>query len=1188
MTGTPREATGLDPTMTAAPDWLGVYRANIVAKPTKRVVHAQIECAAARMLNGELAYHDVVHGLGEVVEGGADYVRDRLAHHGVVDPGVAPEANGAAAASPGVNGGADHVVQKPLRDTATADACSDAPSTSSSQPYADHARQLIVRGYGVTPVIPGTKKPGYWLTGRWIEMPGWQKLLLERAPTSDEIEIWGRRGAGLNVVCGPSSKGLVGYDIDTDDPDIQAALLAIVPEHTRCPAKRGQKGLTLFFYGPKAQTRPWRIGKKVVAELLVAGRNSVLPPTIHPDTKSPYIWLPDRPRLDEVSPGDLPELASNIATLITEALIPFGYGKSEDASGTHSGVKPNNKTPVGAVPGSAFQRLNHAVYANTPYGKVNALAMSRLDDWVPHVGLVGYRKTPNRHEAVASWRPSNDPSLPDAKRGRALSITPEGCKDFADPHVDGGKGYTPIDLVMVVRNLDQVEAFKWFCDRLGVERAADSDLPPGDEIHAVPAVPLVPAYEINGLRGTGVEPEAVPLVPGGVPGAGDAGDDGTQVGVEPLEPVEPAENGVGDAGAAQSDDDDVGGSDQPGADETGQKVGGKSASEVRVIPLASRPCFRVFKRRVVVKSGADDQGQSIKPGVWHFSISAKKKGDDGKAVGEQHWISTPLWVTGQAFDERGDKAGVEFGRTLEFINTLGRAGKWTMPMELLGGDNTEIRAVLLSKGVLISQTPYGRALFAQYLQQVVPKKRVRCSSQIGWYGLSPDLPDLFVLPDVTVGTGGDSVVFQTAERLSNQFTSAGSLAQWQQTISDWAVGNCTLTVSICAGFAGCLIVKTNAESGGIHWDGQSSMGKTVLLEASASIWGGRGFVRTWRTTANGMEGAATLSNDCLLPLDEINECEPRHIGSIAYALGNGIGKQRASREGRARSVHRWRTFVLSSGEKTLADAMLAGGIVAQAGQEVRLLNIPAERAHGVWDDLHGFADGAAFTDAIRSASRTYYGVAGRAFLEGLTGETANLREALEAIKEKFRPLVKGGQDERAAGRLALCALAGVLASKYGVVNWPEGTSINAAIEVFKAWQSRRGGGGNLEPRKICDAILDFVNAHSESRFSEMGMTPERLINNRAGWWKDASIGREYYFTSGGMHEALKDFGFDGALRVLIEVGALAKPDDSGRKTQTIRVLGRKTRVYVVNHDKLVPEDDTAKEASPPPPGADEW
>ena len=86
-----------------------------------------------------------------------------------------------------------------------------------------------------------------------------------------------------------------------------------------------------------------------------------------------------------------------------------------------------------------------------------------------------------------------------------------------------------------------------------------------------------------------------------------------------------------------------------------------------------------------------------------------------------------------------------------------------------------------------------------------------------------------------------------------------------------------------------------------------------------------------------MEGAAALFNDCLLALDEISECDPREVGAIVYSLGNGRGKQRAGRSGNARGVTRWRCFILSSGERSIATTMLEGGHRAKAGQAVRLI-----------------------------------------------------------------------------------------------------------------------------------------------------------------------------------------------------------------------------------------------------------
>jgi len=237
-------------------------------------------------------------------------------------------------------------------------------------------------------------------------------------------------------------------------------------------------------------------------------------------------------------------------------------------------------------------------------------------------------------------------------------------------------------------------------------------------------------------------------------------------------------------------------------------------------------------------------------------------------------------------------------------------------------------------------------------------------------------------------------------------------------IARQAAGNPVLLLALSAGFAGPLLAPCNAEGGGVHLVGDSSTGKTTAIEAACSIWGGPNYRRGWRTTANGMEGAAALFTDGLLALDEISESDPREVGAIVYALGNGRGKQRASRTGAAREVVRWRCFVLSSGERTIATHMLEGGHRAKAGQAVRLLDVPIARQHGAWDTLHDAASAAAFSDAIKRAAATHHGHAGRAFLEHLTADKRDFCAFLEKFKALPMFATEGDEGQPSARRPA--------------------------------------------------------------------------------------------------------------------------------------------------------------------------
>lgn len=195
-----------------------------------------------------------------------------------------------------------------------------------------------------------------------------------------------------------------------------------------------------------------------------------------------------------------------------------------------------------------------------------------------------------------------------------------------------------------------------------------------------------------------------------------------------------------------------------------------------------------------------------------------------------------------------------------------------MPMELLRGAGDDLRGELLSMGVEID--PAAKNLLANYLQAKPPKRQMRCALQVGW------CDDSFVLPDAVIGLRASGVIFQTGERNHDEHTQAGTLAGWQSEIAARAVGNPLLVLALSTSFAGPLLAKCNAEGGGIHFVGNSSTGKSTAVDAACATWGGDNFKRSWRATANGMEGAAALFNDCLLALDEISEYDPREVGGL--------------------------------------------------------------------------------------------------------------------------------------------------------------------------------------------------------------------------------------------------------------------------------------------------------------------
>lgn len=580
---------------------------------------------------------------------------------------------------------------------------------------------------------------------------------------------------------------------------------------------------------------------------------------------------------------------------------------------------------------------------------------------------------------------------------------------------------------------------------------------------------------------------------------------------------------------------------------------GDKQETIASVPLDKRPCYEVYDDWAYL-----DDGQKLRPGVYLHTIKHVAGGENQPI---DKWICSPLYIDAVTHDKNDNN----FGRLLRFLNTNGKWCYWAMPMEMLRGSGEELRGELFSKGVLFDPDPRGRNGFTKYLQFKLPPKRITCALETGWYG------DCFVLPDTVIGPSSGQIIYQNAGSVQEEYEQSGTLDSWKQEIAMLAIGNPMLMFGVSVGFSGPLLKLLNAESGGMHLVGDSSCGKTTILEAASSIWGSATYRRSWSSTANGMEGVAALYNDNLLALDEISECDPRDVGKIVYALGNGRGKQRANRSGGAKSIRHWRCAVISSGERTIRTTMAEGGMRPKAGQEIRMLDVPVMRQFGCWDDLCGRKNGAILSDAIKDAAITHYGRAGRAFLECLTHDQQSFSSRLDEIKglPEFSCPNSEGQHKRAAKRFAIVALAGEIATEYGITGWPKGAAIGAAAIAFQAWKSQRGR-GNDERRQILEQLSSFIEQHGDSRFSNHKSGDTDKTRDRAGWWRQEDDGtRTYLFNTAAMNEALSGHDLKRALDILEEAEIIPPANAKGERAKPMKIPGHgSSRLYEVGYEKL--------------------
>ena len=559
------------------------------------------------------------------------------------------------------------------------------------------------------------------------------------------------------------------------------------------------------------------------------------------------------------------------------------------------------------------------------------------------------------------------------------------------------------------------------------------------------------------------------------------------------------------------------------------------------------------------------------------------------------WVCAALNVVAAARDEDGGDWSV----VVEFRDPDGRTKREIIGRGELAGDGTEVRRRLMSAGLQMATGAKARERLQAALAGVHSSERARLAASTGWKG------GLYVLPHRSVGAAAESVIFRGRPG-GTHHGERGSLAAWREQVAAKAVGNGLLAFGLSAAFAGPLLrLMSVAEGGGFHIRGSSSTGKTTVLRAAGSVWGGGGelgFAQSWRNTDNALEAVALAHNDGLLALDELRQLDPSAAGAAAYALAAGVSKGRLRADAELKPRPTWRVMVLSAGEIGLADMIRLSPSrdKAYAGQEMRFIDLPADMGAdlGAWEVLHGAETPARFSQDLRAATDAHFGHAGPLFVERLLAH----RDKLVAKAEKIAGLFMQeeglsddtGQARRVAARFGVVAAAGELATDLDVTGWPAGEAQAAAAVLFRRWGRAFGRNVEREDQEAVDRVRAFIGRYEHSRFRLLkeGLSEadhiaedearreaestgkfregEARSLDAAGWKGNREgDGLTFYFPP----EFWRDDLFAGmdavrAARALRDAGFLLQQPCDGAKRLTckVRVTGGQARnLYAVSH-----------------------
>lgn len=319
-------------------------------------------------------------------------------------------------------------------------------------------------------------------------------------------------------------------------------------------------------------------------------------------------------------------------------------------------------------------------------------------------------------------------------------------------------------------------------------------------------------------------------------------------------------------------------------------------------------------------------------------------------------------------------------------------------------------------------------------------ERVACVSRSGWHTV--DEQRVFVLDrpifedderelPLALDTRGDR------KKMFGALAPRGDATKHLEALRRAFAADPICAAVMCGVLAATLLEPLGAPNFAIHLPGDSSRGKTSMLKIGASIFGdpnNASWVASWNTTPVGAELRATTLSDLPQCYDEVGSGDMAAVERLVYMLVNGDGRTRGRQDVSLRETPSWRTVVVSTGERELADEGTA------TGAQIRVIQLPVVQFGTLM---------AAEIDALREACATNAGSFGRQWIEMLLGidDWSQVRDLYRVATKTLRAHTTDTLQGRVAAYFALLCVAEMLASRIGLGDANGGTMVKLFADV---------------------------------------------------------------------------------------------------------------------------------------------
>lgn len=549
-----------------------------------------------------------------------------------------------------------------------------------------------------------------------------------------------------------------------------------------------------------------------------------------------------------------------------------------------------------------------------------------------------------------------------------------------------------------------------------------------------------------------------------------------------------------------------------------------------------------------------------KEGLYY--VTPKLDKETGEIIRPEQWLSDPMKPVARGMNEYEEHY---------LIVEYGRGKTKALPNEGLG--DREGWKSLRRTGVNVTAKPAMRNILSDWLDSHRHLETWSITHKSGWH------QGAYIMPDGSViGTPDQPVLFNGQSAAATAYQVSGTPESWRDDVARLADGNIFMMFAIGAALAAPMTGITMADSFGIHIYAQSTAGKSTTADMAVSLYGHPDLQRlTWYGTAYGIANEAVAHNDGLLYLDEVGQgADPKHVYKSAYTLFNGKGKIQGAKDGGNRPMENWRTVAISTGEKDIETYLLNAGVKVNAGQLVRLLNIPIERAV----ELHECESGKHHADTIKVNCRANYGSAGRHWIEYLSAHKDEAREGYHAAQKRWNRLIPanyGEQVHRASDRFAMVEAA--LLTGRIITGWSEQDCRDAVQAVFNVWLAEFGT-GNKEIEQIVEQATAFLNTYGMSRYAPLPYDERDMPVRDLAGYRERKGGHDdapvifYTLPSAFKQEMAKGFNAESFAAALTTIGMLKKPARGkgyqGRTPRLKHLGNTQQRAYVM---MLIPDEE---------------